>query len=1684
MAHSSSRLRNLSVFADSAFGPQAEISNMFKSQFGSALLRLFCLLAFALSFSGIAHAQAPPRTTLTLTYLGPKLEGATQDFQVTLNAPATQRLTFAFDTTPGSGFGFDSPTGARELPSGPFQADYNFFRRDFTFEVGASSVNISVPTIQDNTYEFDETFTGSIFSPRYNGQPANNVTISVDTATAVIVNDDAPPIVTLIQPEPILEGDSNNRQVQNYNFTVNLSEISERPISLAFTTTDGTATSQGTAPGETDFSRRSSDPVQVPAGTKQFQYTVLVFGDDVYEDNETFTLRVEYSPQLAGTASSTVTGTILENDLPSYNIDASEATAEEGLPLAFTFNLVDRQGREAFARNNIVFKYSIQDITTTGPGALPPASPDYSDPQGGTFTIPKGLSRFRLVIPTIDDNIIEQTETFRLIITDAPGTLAPVGIGSTSIGTILDTGDRNGGNVFTIQDARVLEGTGPTANTRLRFTVNLTKASTNPSSVVYRTLPVTDGDPLARATPGVDFTSIPPTTLNFAPNQTQAFFEVPIAADAINELDESFLVELSNPTNGQFDNNAPTITRRGTIIDDDPAGVVSVTNADIDVAENVVGGIVNIPVTLVPTGPQLRPVTVDFDTLPGTAQQTGNRDYFGKSGTLTFPPGTTQLNIPIELVNDNVREGDETFTVRLSNPNGATLGLQTATQVTIKDDEAVPLVRISPTEGRYIEGDSTQKFTLFLLTPSQADVSVAYTFVDGTATNNSDYVGISGTATFTAGGPQSIPVSFNINDDNVAEGDENFSVQLAPKTPANEIPNFNFEKGINAANFTIVDNDRTPDFKIGDARVVEGNPVTPPVTTPPTPPVITELVFPITLSRPSSRPVTFTYSTLNVAQADCTPAKGCDKTSDADYAVARNVAVTIPAGSTTSEIRIRVVQDTLNEFNEQVAIVTRNLTNAVPLVYTDPVNASQRFGTTAFGTIVNDDAGGVITLGPATNPATGAAITTGIAEGYNRGGAQRVGEAANFLVSLPAPAGRPITVNYRIAGAANSADVQDLTTGPGRGSITFFNGDTKRNISLRAISDNLVEGTERMDVILSIVDNNGPNSFTTTAVSSTSIFDRTPRVNTVAPTIGFSSYGTIAATRVTIAGEQLRTEGNPRVDAVLFNNVPVGRGGIQYLTDNSIAVSVPENAKTGPLRLRLVDGTLVSNIGLSATVPVQPLPDFVVQPVIQSFTPITGVVGASTVAITGRNFQDPNNAVTGVQFVGATANIGAGATVVSDTRINVVVPAGATTGPLRIVSVKGGAGPASQVAFSVVGATAGSIRLGDNPDRNAILEGSTGTINQPVRNFNGTGDTTFHRPYQFFINPATQNTGANVGAALPQTPLTVRFQVTSNGTGGRIPQIGVRVDLVNAGRPTFENGRSTNGIIDVALDERFNPANPITVAIVDAGTDNLPPIIGGISPNVTVTATIIASANTTFFPIGSQTSIQVDRIEPIDGTNQTAIAFGPNSKANFSVPYSDTNSNSISIAEAFRNVAPSATTYTIYRFNAAGQSNKLNDVNGTPGADFTALPANGRLERGVGYRLVVADKATVQLKTKDVGVTTGVTTFSYNLTRNTVMSATGSNQANATNGYNFIGFPFNPAQFQNVDFREGRVIVDGVERSVTDAASAGLINAKLFVLNDQGNLVEANTTLLKPFQAYFVQVFRDNVTLRLQNPTR
>ncbi len=70
---------------------------------------------------------------------------------------------------------------------------------------------------------------------------------------------------------------------------------------------------------------------------------------------------------------------------------------------------------------------------------------------------------------------------------------------------------------------------------------------------------------------------------------------------------------------------------------------------------------------------------------------TPNGDYQSASGTLTFNPGVTSQPITIQLYNDATVEGNQTFSVNLSNPASATISDGQGIATIIDDDGAPPI---------------------------------------------------------------------------------------------------------------------------------------------------------------------------------------------------------------------------------------------------------------------------------------------------------------------------------------------------------------------------------------------------------------------------------------------------------------------------------------------------------------------------------------------------------------------------------------------------------------------------------------------------------------------------------------------------------------------------------------------------------------------------------------------------------------------------------------------------------------------------------------------------------------------------------------------------------------------------------------------------------------------------------
>jgi hypothetical protein len=189
----------------------------------------------------------------------------------------------------------------------------------------------------------------------------------------------------------------------------------------------------------------------------------------------------------------------------------------------------------------------------------------------------------------------------------------------------------------------------------------------------------------------------------------------------------------------------------------------------------------------------------------------------------------------------------------------------------------------------------------------------------------------------------------------------------------------------------------------------------------------------------------------------------------------------------------------------------------------------------------------------------------------------------------------------------------------------------------------------------------GPISVSTPGGSVTSSvpFYLPPRLTTVSP-----ATGVVGAT-VTLTGTNFT--GVTAVTFVAANSTTIS-APITSLGATQLVVLLPTNAISGAITVTTPGGVIAST------------GNFTVTPRVDSFTPLLGPVG-TTVTVRGQSFTN----ATAVLFNG----VNAGFSSVTDTQLVAVVPSGATTGPLTVVTPDGtGAAPVSFIVTTTPDLTA------------------------------------------------------------------------------------------------------------------------------------------------------------------------------------------------------------------------------------------------------------------------------------------------------------------------------------------------------------------------------------------------------------
>jgi len=154
--------------------------------------------------------------------------------------------------------------------------------------------------------------------------------------------------------------------------------------------------------------------------------------------------------------------------------------------------------------------------------------------------------------------------------------------------------------------------------------------------------------------------------VSFAPGETSKAIAVSVNGDVINEPDEIFIVNLSNPVNAAL-GDAQGI---GTILNDDPVPSISINDVTVREPDHR-GATAPAVFTVRLSNPSQQIVLVQFATADGTA--TEGSDYVATTGTLRFAPGETTQSITVNVIGNPRREPTETFFVNLSAATNATI---------------------------------------------------------------------------------------------------------------------------------------------------------------------------------------------------------------------------------------------------------------------------------------------------------------------------------------------------------------------------------------------------------------------------------------------------------------------------------------------------------------------------------------------------------------------------------------------------------------------------------------------------------------------------------------------------------------------------------------------------------------------------------------------------------------------------------------------------------------------------------------------------------------------------------------------------------------------------------------------------------------------------------------------------
>ncbi|MFM1768765.1 MAG: hypothetical protein RJA22_1294 [Verrucomicrobiota bacterium] len=787
---------NLTVTVERRIGGSNAVSVSYATIDGSALGGSHYLTA-----TGVLHfAAGESRASFTLATLNDLATNADRSFRVVLSepqggarlgAPAETAVTIANDdcvlgfeasfytaaesqgsnvlirlTRSGSTVGtvtvdFAAGPGGTATPA----VDYLAQALQVVFTNGQSEALASVPLLDDSVVEPNETVALRLLN-QASTAPADNVSVDAPDAILSIVDDDfSSGLIGFSQAGFVV-----SEQAGQATITLVRLGGSAGAASVAYTTGPGPANSATEGSGFDYLG--VSGIISFADGQSAKSFTVPILDDILVEGPEQ--IRITLSNPVGTLLATNTTILTIAADEALFNFAGAVLTVDEtnGQAVITVFRSPEGTGPVSV------------DFATVDGSAL--AGADYGATNGTLTFAPGQLTSF-FVIPIVDDGLGEGDEFLSLVLSNPGGEASLVGVTNVASLFIIDNDISYS---FPTNGLIVLESQGS-----LRVPVARTGRTNGVAAVDFNT---SDGT----ATAGQDyvFTS---QRLVFADGETLQFVTVPILNDTVGEGDETVTLNLVNPTNGTS-LGVPS-TGFFTIVDDEDT--LRFESASYSVPESAT----NVVVTVRRSDYAVGTVSVQCVVVPGTA--TAGSDYTNVSQQLTFGANEFSKTITVPIVSDQLLEGDETFTLLLTNATGGTTLIQPrSTVVTILEDD----VSLAFSSATYAvrENETNAVITVRRLGGTAGLSTVTLVTQSGSASAGLDYVPTNAILRFLPG-EASVTFLLPILDDLLIEGDE--TVTLSLRNPS---PGVSLSSPSNAV-LTIVDDDASILVAAGAALLSE-----------------------------------------------------------------------------------------------------------------------------------------------------------------------------------------------------------------------------------------------------------------------------------------------------------------------------------------------------------------------------------------------------------------------------------------------------------------------------------------------------------------------------------------------------------------------------------------------------------------------------------------------------------------------------------------------------------------------------------------------------------------------------------------------------------------------------------------------------------------------------------------------